>query len=172
VAYAHKNKIRLTVVGQMERLPVSLQALVKQAEAETRAYEAMTVCLALSYGGRDDIVNAARTLAAKAATGEIQPQDIDESLFEAQLSTHRKGISHPPDLVIRTSGERRWSNFMLFECAYSEFFVSDVLWPDFKEGDLLAALESYGQRNRRFGGVIVGEVDAGVGVEEASSLIA
>jgi len=127
---------------------------VSQAERETALYtEGMTVCLALSYGGRDDIVQASRTLAEQAAMGEIQPQDIDEALFESCLSTGVKGVDGAPDLVIRTSGEQRWSNFMLFECAYSEFYVADVLWPDFQEPDLLAALESYGMRRRRFGGV-------------------
>jgi len=154
--YAHKNRIRLVVIGQMHRLPPSLQDLVTRAEAETAGYtqkDGMTVCLALSYGGRDDIVRACRALANQAATGEIQPEEIDEASFESRLSTHQKGVFRPPDLVVRTSGEQRWSNFMLFECAYSEFFVSEALWPDFREENLLAALESYGRRRRRFGGV-------------------
>lgn len=152
--YAHDNRIRLVVIGQSHRLPPNLQALVSQAERETALYtEGMTVCLALSYGGRDDIVQASRTLAKQAAMGEIQPQDIDEALFESCLSTGVKGVDGAPDLVIRTSGEQRWSNFMLFECAYSELYVANVLWPDFQEPDLLAALESYGMRRRRFGGV-------------------
>ena len=133
-----------------------LQALVTRAEAETAGYmqeDGMTVCLALSYGGRDDIVQACRALANQAATGEIQPEEIDEALFESRLSTHQKGVFRPPDLVVRTSGEQRWSNFMLFECAYSEFFVSEALWPDFREGNLFVALESYGRRRRRYGGV-------------------
>lgn len=152
--YAHDNRIRLVVIGQSHRLPPNLQALVSQAERETALYtEGMTVSLALSYGGRDDIVQASRTLAKQAAMGEIQPQDIDEALFESCLSTGVKGVDGAPDLVIRTSGEQRWSNFMLFECAYSELYVANVLWPDFQEPDLLAALESYGMRRRRFGGV-------------------
>ncbi|KAM3571581.1 hypothetical protein VYU27_006385 [Nannochloropsis oceanica] len=154
--YAHKNRIRLVVIGQMHRLPLSLQALVTRAEAETAGYtqeDGMTVCLALSYGGRDDIVQACRALAKQVATGEVHPEEIDETLFESRLSTHQKGILRPPDLVVRTSGEQRWSNFMLFECAYSEFFVSEALWPDFRQENLLAALESYGRRRRRFGRV-------------------
>jgi len=167
--YAHKNRIRLVVIGQMHRLPPSLQALVTRAEAETAGYtqkDGMTVCLALSYGGRDDIVQACRTLANQAATGEIQPEEIDEALFESRLSTHQKGVSRPPDLVVRTSGEQRWSNFMLFECAYSEFFVSEALWPDFREENLLAALESYGQRRRRFGGVTESKPAAAALIEQ------
>lgn len=166
--YAHKNRIRLVVIGQMHRLPSSLQVLVTRAEAETAGYtdeDGMTVCLALSYGGRDDIVQACRALANQAATGEIQPQEIDEALFESRLSTHRKGVSRPPDLVVRTSGEQRWSNFMLFECAYSEFYVSEALWPAFKEGNLVAALESYGRRRRRFGGVAESKLAAETATE-------
>ncbi len=159
--YAHKNRIRLVVIGQTPRLPPSLQALVAQAEGETAAYTGMTVCLALSYGGKEDVVQACRALATQAATGELQPSAIDEGVFAAQLSPHRKGVMHPPDLVVRTSGERRWSNFMLFECAYSELYVADALWPDFGEADLLAALESYGQRSRRFGGLRMEEAKKG-----------
>jgi undecaprenyl diphosphate synthase len=170
IAWAHAHRVRLAVVGQRSRLPDSLQRLIARAEAETGGYEGFTVCLALSYGGRDDIVQAARQLAAEAAKGEIKAEEIDEALFARRLQTgallleggeekDKEGVAvGPPDLVVRTSGERRLSNFMLFEGAYAELYVADALWPDFGPEALVAAVWDYARRQRRYGGV-----DGGVG---------
>lgn len=157
LAYAHANRIRLTVVGQRERLPASLQRLIARAEAETGGYDGLTACLALSYGGRDDIVQAARRLAAEAASGRLRVEEIDEAAFARRLQTGAlvglgPGLGEA-DLVVRTSGERRLSNFMLFESAYAELYVAEALWPAFGRAELWAAVWDYAGRRRRFGGV-------------------
>ncbi len=149
-----------------------MQRLVARAEAETRGYDGFTVCLALSYGGRDDIVQAARQLAAEAARGEIRAEEIDEALFARRLQTGAlleelgEGVLGAPDLVVRTSGERRLSNFLLFEGAYAELYVAEALWPDFGPEALVGALWDYAGRRRRYGGVVVG-VDGEEGDEGA-----
>ena len=107
----------------------------------------LQLCLALSYGGREAIVQAARTLARRAAAG-LRPEAIDEAMFAAALDTHQLP---PLDLVVRTSGEQRLSNFLLWEAAYAELYFTDVLWPDFGRAELEAALAAYGRRQRRFG---------------------
>jgi undecaprenyl diphosphate synthase len=144
------HRIRLRIIGQMERLPVLVRGI---AEATLRATErpdpAMVLNLAISYGGRAEITRAVRTLAEKVRRGELSPHAIDEAMLASHLET--AGLPDP-DLLIRSSGEMRLSNFLLWQLAYSEIYVTDVLWPDFRRPQLLEALHAYAGRNRRFGG--------------------
>jgi len=145
-----KNGIRLLAIGDTKRLPSSLQRELLDAIEATRLNRCMTVVLAISYGGREEIVNAARALAQAVREGRILPEAIDERMFGAYLET----ASIPdPDLLIRSSGEMRLSNFFLWQSAYTEIYVSDTLWPDFREPEFLKALAQYEQRERRFGRV-------------------
>ena len=146
-----KNGIRLIAVGDTKRLPAALQRELAAKIEATRDNDGMTVILAVSYGGREDIVEAARDLARKARAGEIDPEAIDADVFEQSLST--AGIPDP-DFLIRTSGEMRISNFFLWQTAYSEIYVTETLWPDFREAEYIAALQQYGERERRFGRVL------------------
>lgn len=145
-----KNGIRLLAIGDLSRLPYGLQNDLEATMEATRNNQDMTVVLAVSYGGREDIVQAARALARAARRGEIDPEQIDTQLFARYLST--AGIPDP-DLLIRTSGELRVSNFFLWSLAYSEIYVTDTLWPDFREDEFYHALIAYQQRERRFGRV-------------------
>jgi undecaprenyl diphosphate synthase len=145
-----KNEIRLLAVGDVTRLSSTLQRNLQETIDATRHNRRMTVILAVSYGGREEIVHAARALARRARAGQLDPETIDEDTFGAQLNT--AGIPDP-DLLIRTSGEMRISNFYLWQSAYSEIYVTETLWPDFREPQFLEALAHYQQRERRFGGV-------------------
>lgn len=153
--YAREQGIRVVVIGDLSRISPPLQALIHRAEEETRDYTNMTLCLALSYGGQSDIVQAGKALAAKVLAGELAIEDIDSDVFAQNLWTNRKGVPDP-DLVIRTSGERRLSNFMLWQSAYTEIHSTSTLWPDFKEKDLGLALDDFMTRSRRFGRVLQG----------------
>ncbi len=152
-----KNGIRLVAIGDIERLPKELQRLLEADIERTRDNRGMTVALAVSYGGRDDIVRAARALAEAARRGTLEPGSITESIFESALAT--RDIPDP-DLLIRTGGEMRISNFFLWQAAYAEIYVTETLWPDFREAELFAALAEYQRRERRFGRVAE-EVDRG-----------
>ena len=143
-----QNDIRLTTVGTKERLPQFVREPLDALIADSAHHRGMTLCLALSYGGREAIVEAARSVATKVAKGEIRLQDINELSFSASLSTH--GLP-PLDLVIRTSGEERLSNFLLWEAAYAELYFTDTLWPDFGRVEFNQALQAYASRERRFG---------------------
>jgi undecaprenyl diphosphate synthase len=145
-----KNEIRLLAIGDTKRLPPILQQDLAANIEATKHNRGMTVVLAVSYGGREDIVQAARALAHAAREGRINPDNIDDAVFEASLST--AGIPDP-DLLIRTSGEMRISNFFLWQSAYTEIYVTETLWPDFREPQFLEALAHYQQRERRFGRV-------------------
>jgi ditrans,polycis-polyprenyl diphosphate synthase len=141
------------VIGDSSRLPVSLQKVAREAEEATRNNSQLELTLAISYSGRRDIVQACRSLAQKVHDRRLRPEDIDESLFAAELETS-PADEHElpyPDLLIRTSGELRLSNFLLWQSAYSELFFTDTLWPDFGEADYLEALISFQSRDRRFG---------------------
>jgi undecaprenyl diphosphate synthase len=143
------NDIRLITVGDIDRLPgMVLRPLadLMKASAHNRG---MTLCLALSYGGRETIANAAKDLARAVARGDIDPEDVDVELFGRYLPT--SSVLPPLDLLIRTSGERRVSNFFLWEVAYAELYFSEVMWPEFGERDLHDALDEYRRRERRFG---------------------
>jgi undecaprenyl diphosphate synthase len=143
--------IRLTTIGDEARLPRLVRGALAAVKQRTRRSRAMTLCLALSYGGREAIIAAARALAAAAARAGAPPGTIDEASFAAALDTRELP---PLDLLIRTSGERRLSNFLLWESAYAELHFTDVMWPDFARADLDAALADFSSRQRRFGGLV------------------
>jgi undecaprenyl diphosphate synthase len=142
-----KNDLRLKVIGRRRGIPALVLREIERVEALTRTNTRMTVVVALNYGGRDEIVDAARRLLED---GRISPKKLDETAFAAHLST--AGIPDP-DLLIRTSGELRISNFLLWQIAYTEIFVTPVLWPDFRRRHLLEAVLEYQKRERRFGDV-------------------
>lgn len=140
--------VRLKVIGDRIRLATDIVDAIEEAESRTAQNTRITLILALSYGGRDELVMAARKLAERAAAGELKPSQIDENTFEQALYTY--GIPDP-DLLIRTSGEKRISNFLLWQLAYAEFVFIDKHWPDFNAEDLASAIKEYGRRERRFG---------------------
>jgi len=145
-----KRGIRILALGDTERLPSRLREVLAETVNATQGNGAMTVALALSYGGRQDVVAATRKIAQAVAAGELNPDDIDQTVIENALTT--SGLPDP-DLLIRTSGELRISNFFLFQLAYTELYFTDTLWPDFRERELLSALAAYQARERRFGSV-------------------
>lgn len=142
------NNVRLTTIGKTESLPTDCQHELAEAIRETAGNTGLTLVLALSYSGRWEILEAARQIAAEVRDGRLATSDIDETLFSHYLSTD--GIPDP-ELMIRTSGEMRISNFMLWQLAYSELYMPDVLWPDFRRKHLYEAILNYQQRERRFG---------------------
>src|SRR5579864_9509420 len=148
IAELHKNGVRLRVIGDRERLAPDIVTLIANAEELTRENGGVNLTIALSYGGRAEIVAAVRALAAKAASGELQTDEIDEDLISRHLFT---SDIPDPDLLIRTSGEQRISNFLLWQCAYSELVFTKTLWPDFGEADLVQAIADFGCRERRYG---------------------
>ncbi|RMF07483.1 MAG: isoprenyl transferase [Alphaproteobacteria bacterium] len=144
----NKNNVRLRCIGRRDRLPRDIVDLIEESEAKTRDNTGLTLILALSYGAHAEIVEAARTIAEKAASGEIRPEDVDEKLFSSHLQT----ADFPdPDIIIRTSGEQRLSNFLLWQAAYAELLFLDDYWPDFTKEKLLAAIDNYRSRERRYG---------------------
>jgi len=142
------HDIRLNVIGEWQALRGDIRLLVEDAMKKTAQNDAMIWTIALSYGGRGEIVEAARRIGEDVAQGRILPKDIDQQLFTRYLYTYNLP---DPDLLIRTSGEYRISNFLLWQSAYTEFYFTDVLWPDFSEEDLMAAIREYQRRERRFG---------------------
>jgi undecaprenyl diphosphate synthase len=144
-----ERHVRVTVIGRMDALPPKTRGAFEDCMEATRDNDGMTLVVALNYGGRTEICDAATRLAIDVAAGSLRPEDIDEAAVASRLYT--AGIPDP-DLVIRTSGEMRVSNFLLWQIAYSEFYVTEVLWPDFGKDDLLEAVVDYGARERRFGG--------------------
>jgi undecaprenyl diphosphate synthase len=142
--------VRVRIIGGRDDLAPDLRRLVEHAETSTRDNTGLVLVIAFNYGARDEIVRAARTLAADAAAGRIDPAAIDEAAFTGRLDTHDLP---DPELVIRTSGETRISNFLLWQAAYAEFVFAPVMWPDFDRAALEDALAQYRQRERRFGGV-------------------
>ena len=143
-----KQNIRLQAIGQLDRLPAKTRALLDKIMAQTADHTALTLVLALSYGGREEIISAARSLAAEAAAGTISPDQIDGTMFASHLQT--AGIPDP-DLLIRTSGEMRVSNFLLWQISYAEIVIVKKFWPDFRKNDLIEAVREYQLRHRRFG---------------------
>jgi undecaprenyl diphosphate synthase len=143
-----KNGIRIRFIGAREQLSKRLQKMLLAAEEKTAANDRMDLVLAVAYGGRWDITQAARKIAAEIQSGSMTPADITEEELASRLSL--AGLSSP-DLLIRTGGERRISNFLLWDMAYSEFYFTDTLWPQFGDSDLDEALAFYGRRQRRFG---------------------
>lgn len=140
--------IRFIAIGDLWELSPTLQKRIKEVEEKTRYNNRLTLSLALSYGGRAEILNAVKGIVKDAMEGKISIEEIDERLFSRYLYT---GDIPDPDLIIRTSGEKRISNFLLWQAAYTEFYVTDCLWPDFKKEDFIMALKDFQQRERRFG---------------------
>lgn len=145
-----KDKTRLVFLGDKSAFGDTLEKRMNELEDKSAEFDEMTLMLAMNYGGRDDIVHAVKQIASLAANREIRPDDIDESLVSSLLYT--KGMPDV-DLLIRPSGEKRISNFLLWQSAYAEFYYTDVLWPDFTPRELDKALAEYASRNRRFGGL-------------------
>lgn len=144
------RKLRVIFLGDKSPFPEKLRLKMEKIEKDSLSYDTMTVMLAMNYGGRDEIVRAAVKLSSLAAAGEISPSDINEELFAGCLFT---AGAPDADLIIRTSGEQRTSNFLLWQSAYAEYYFTDVLWPDFDKSELEKAFAAYASRSRRFGGV-------------------
>ncbi|MDG4719559.1 MULTISPECIES: isoprenyl transferase [Thalassospira] len=151
LATLHKNGIKVRIIGDRERFDDDIRALLAKAEEQTEGNTRLNLTIALSYGARAEITCAMRAIARKVASGEISADAITEDMIEQNLST--VGIPDP-DLLIRTSGEQRISNFLLWQSAYTEFVFDDVLWPDFDRSHLEKAIENFAGRERRFGAVI------------------
>lgn len=143
-----KNGVRLFIIGDREKIDAGLRKRIEQAEKDTAHNSALFLNIGFSYGGRQEIVNASRVLAEEAKKGTIEPSEIDERLFSRYLYTKH---CPDPDLLIRTSGEMRISNFLLWQLSYAEIYVTSKLWPDFREIDLKKAIEEYQKRERKFG---------------------
>ena len=144
-----ERRVRLRVIGRREDLSEALRQALASVERATAGFERQLI-IALSYSGRSELVRAVRLIAEEVKAGRLAPEGIGE----ATVAAHLDAPDVPdPDLIIRTSGEMRVSNFLLWQCAYSEFYVTPVLWPDFREADFREALDAYAKRDRRFGGV-------------------
>jgi undecaprenyl diphosphate synthase len=151
LATLHKENVRIKVIGERKQLPSDIVDLIVNAEELTQANEALTLTLALSYGGRQEITSAARELARAVERGVLQTDAIDEHVLQSFLFT---GGMPDPDLIIRTSGEQRISNFLLWQSAYAEFVFMDVLWPDFSGEHLAKAIDEFQTRERRYGDTV------------------
>jgi undecaprenyl diphosphate synthase len=149
-AELNKNNVRLQVIGQIYRLPELVQEHLKRTIATLSKNNGLTLIMALSYGGRTEIVEAVRSIAEKVKAGELDAPDITEQVFAQHLYTRNVP---DPDVLIRTSGEMRVSNFLLWQISYTELVVTPTLWPDFRKPQLYAALEEYHRRHRRFGAI-------------------
>ena len=146
----HQESIKIKFIGDLSPFPENLKKIIDSSETLTENNNSFLLNICLNYGGRQEIVNVAKELALKSFSGEIKPSEINEELFNSELLT--QGIMDP-ELLIRTSGEKRISNFLLWQLAYSELYISEVLWPDFNEVEFLKAIIDYQSRNRRFGGI-------------------
>jgi undecaprenyl diphosphate synthase len=146
----NKSNVRLQVIGQIYRLPEAVQEHLRKSIATLSRNNGLTLIMALSYGGRTEIVEAVRSIASRVKAGEMDPADITEQVFAQSLYTRNLP---DPDLLIRTSGEMRVSNFLLWQISYAELVVTQTLWPDFRKPQFYEALEEYARRHRRFGGL-------------------
>jgi len=148
--YIHKNRVRIRALGRLGMLPDRVQELIRDVEESTNDYDGYYLNVAIAYGGRAEIVDAARKIAAEVKSGALEPEMIDEAVIERHLYTAH--LPQPdPDLIVRTSGESRLSNFLVWQSAYSELFIMDVYWPAFRKIDLMRAIRSYQMRSRRHG---------------------
>lgn len=147
---AAKNDMKIRVIGDVDPLDDDIKNRIQELESATVNNGGLNFTIALNYGSRDELTRAARKMAQDCAEGKLKVDEIDETVFESYLDTH--GIPDP-DLMIRTSGEQRLSNYLLWQLAYSEFYFTDVPWPDFTKEELVKAIEEYNHRHRRFGGV-------------------
>ena len=150
LAELHEANVRVRVIGRRDDLKPDIRRLIEESEALTAANSGLNLIVAFNYGAQDEITRAVQDLAGQVKEGTIDPAEITAAMISQRLDT--AGVPNP-DLLIRTSGERRLSNFLLWQCAYTEFVFVDELWPDFTGATLRAALEEYGGRERRFGGL-------------------
>lgn len=146
----NKNNVRLKAIGQIYRLPENVQEQLKKTIGATAKNNGLTLTLALSYGGRTEIIEAVRHIGREIAEGKLDPEEINDQVISRHLYTHG---TPDPDLLIRTSGEMRVSNFLLWQISYAEFVITDTLWPEFGKAEFFKALEEYTSRHRRYGGV-------------------
>ena len=146
----HQESIKVKFIGDISPFPKTLRKIIYNSESLTKNNNSFLLNVCVNYGGRQEIVKVAKEIALKSYSGEIKPSEVNEELFNSELLT--RGIKDP-ELLIRTSGEKRISNFLLWQLAYSEIYISDVLWPDFNEFEFLKAIIDYQSRNRRFGGI-------------------
>jgi undecaprenyl diphosphate synthase len=151
ISHLMENQVKLQTIGDISHLPKACQRNLEEAKETTRQNTGLTVLLALNYSGRWEILKVARKLAEQVQIGQLHPEDIDEQLFSSLLET--AGVPDP-ELLIRTSGELRVSNFLLWQIAYTELYITKTLWPDFRKEDLYEAIYSYQHRERRFGKVL------------------
>ena len=147
---AEKNDMKIRVIGDIKALDEDIKGRIKELEEASRENGGLNFTIAINYGSRDEMIRAFRNLAKDCVKRKVDPSEIDEALYESYLDTH--GIPDP-DLLIRTSGELRLSNYLLWQLAYTEFYFTDVLWPDFTKEELVKAVEQYNSRDRRYGGV-------------------
>ena len=146
----HQELIKIKFIGDLSPFPEDLKQIICNSESLTKNNNSFLLNICANYGGRQEIVKVAKKLALKFSSGELTPSEVNEELFSSELLT---GGIKDPELLIRTSGEKRISNFLLWQLAYSEIYISDVLWPDFNEFEFLKAIIDYQSRNRRFGGI-------------------
>jgi undecaprenyl diphosphate synthase len=146
----HKEITKIKFIGDLTPFPDTLKKIISSSESLTKNNNEFLLNVCMNYGGRQEIVKVAKEIALKSSAGEINPSEVNEELFNSELLT--RGIKDP-ELLIRTSGEKRISNFLLWQLAYSEIYISEVLWPDFNEFEYLKAIIDYQSRNRRFGGI-------------------
>jgi undecaprenyl diphosphate synthase len=144
----HENKVRINTIGKISSLPQNVQKLLHDSIEKTKDNDGLTLTLALSYSGRWDIVRSVQMIALDIRRGKVSPEDISEDLFSSYLQTNK---IPDPDLLIRTSGEMRLSNFLIWELAYSEIYITDKFWPEFRRRDLYESIMNYQKRERRFG---------------------
>ena len=150
IKISEKNKMKVKVIGDITAFDDDIQKKILELEEFSKDYDELHFQIALNYGSRDEILRGVRKLAQDAVDGKVKPAEIDEEVFESYLDT--AGIPDP-DLLIRTSGELRLSNYLLWQMAYTEFYFTDVAWPDFHKPELIKAIEKYNERDRRYGGV-------------------
>ena len=146
----HRNSVVIRVLGDVSRLPDECIREIERSKEKTKNNTGIVMNFALNYGGRDEIIRATKFIAESVKKGELNPEDITKEVIESYLYTHDMP---DPDIIIRPSGEQRLSNFLLWQCAYSEFWYSNINWPDFKEKDLRKAIFDFQNRERRFGGL-------------------
>ena len=150
IKISKKNNMKMKVIGDVTAFAPDIQQSVRELEEYSKDFDGIYFQLALNYGSRDEIVRAVRKVAQDCVDGKVDPKDIDEKLYSSYLDTWD---IPDPDLLIRTSGEQRLSNYLLWQLAYSEFYFTDVPWPDFTKEELIRAIEQYNNRDRRFGGI-------------------
>ena len=150
VQTAHENKMHIRVIGDISRLSEKFQKQIVEAERISAVYDDLNLTIAINYGSRDEMLRAMRAVGKDVKEGRLAPEELTEELFDSYLDTRELP---DPDLLIRTSGELRLSNYLLWQLAYSEFYFTDVPWPDFDEKELKKAIDTYGNRDRRYGGI-------------------